>query len=126
MKTVITLLSLVVATAGFAASSSAKAKTYFLAGFFDGRKPTPELVQQAAVAVGEKMEGCVQVQDKEEADHVVEILFRQGKYQIFVDALPLEHKGDRFVAQHSLHELTVQADMARDAADGHGRNGAIR
>jgi hypothetical protein len=125
MKTFLCFLGLTLAGVAAPATAS-KAKTYFVAGYFDGRQPTAELVQQAAVAVGEKMDGCVQVQDKEEADHVIEILFRHGSYQVFVDALPLEHKGDRFVMQHSLHELTVQADMARDAADGHGRNGSVR
>lgn len=71
-----------------AAGSSAKTKTYAVLGFFDGAKPAQALVDQAAKEIGTQMTGAVQVDNLEEADHVVQVVFRRGGYKIYVDALP--------------------------------------
>lgn len=57
-----------------------------------------------------------------DAGHTVEILFKRGQYQIFVDALPLERRQPKMVADRYVSEIGLAGEMARDAADGHGRS----
>lgn len=106
-----------------ALAANAKVETYVVTGYFDGAKPSSELVAKAAAAVGQKMAGMAQVQDAADAKHVVEILFKGGQYQIFVDALPLEKRQPKMVADRYVSEISLAAEMARDAADGHGSPG---
>jgi hypothetical protein len=75
---------------GFTASgpTSPQLRTYAVLGFFTGAKPPPDLVEQAAREIGLKMQGAVQTANVEEADQVVQVVFRQGGYRIYVDALP--------------------------------------
>jgi len=102
-----------------ALATVSKPKTYTVAGYFERTAPSPELVNQAAKAVGEKMAGMSQVQDAEVADHTVEILFRRGTFEVYVDALPLERKRLKLEMKQSLYDsFREQPERLRDAADG--------
>jgi hypothetical protein len=102
-----------------ALAADAKPKTYTVAGYFERGTPSAELVNKAAKAVGEKMAGMTQTQNAEDADHTVEILFKNGTYQIFVDALPLEKKRLKLETKQVLYDsFREQPERLRDAADG--------
>jgi hypothetical protein len=126
MKTIRQLLTLVVLGALAACpalAANSKAETYVVTGYFDGAKPSPALLAQAADAIGKQMAGMTQVQDAADATHVVEILFKRGQYQVFVDALPLDRRQSKMVSERYVSEIGLAAEMARDAADGHGSPG---
>jgi len=90
------------------------APTYTVVGYFRDLQPKPELVQKAALAVSEKMAGMAQVQDANEADHAVEILFQRDGFKIYVDALPLERKPAPVIQAHSLQEFALANDRAME------------
>ena len=126
MKTIrhILTLGLLGALAALPAlAATPKVETYVVTGYFDGAKPSAEVLAKAAAAVGQKMTGMTQVQDAADAKHVVEILFKRGQYQIFVDALPLERRQPKMVSDRYVSEISLAGEMARDAADGHGLQG---
>jgi hypothetical protein len=106
-----------------ALAAGTKPETYVVTGYFDGAKPSAEVLAKAAAAVGQKMTGMTQVQDAADAKHVVEILFKRGQYQIFVDALPLERRQPKMVSDRYVSEISLAGERARDAADGHGLQG---
>lgn len=122
MKTIRTFLTLGLlgALAALPAlAADAKAKTYTLVGYYEGAEPAPDLVAKAAQAVGAKMSGMTQVQNPEDADHSVEILFKRGSFQVYVDALPVVQKQLKLRADHMLAETFVhQPDRGADARDG--------
>ena len=124
MKTIRCLLTLgllgaLAALPAFA--TGPKAKTYTVVGYFERATPSPELVSQAARAVGDKMAGMTQVQNAEDADHTVEILFGRGTFQVYVDALPLEKRRLKLEMSQTLHD-TFQVQPERRAEFAEGRN----
>ncbi len=119
------LLGLTAATASAAEATTApKTKTYAVRGFFNGTKPAPALLEKAAVEIGAKMKGAVQVQNPDDADHVVQVLFKRGTYKVYVDALPLDGVKlgdglDRYVTN-----VMLAFEGSRENAEGHGRAGS--
>lgn len=117
------LLGLCAATLTLASppAPAAKAKTYAIVGFFDGLKPSTALLEQASRDIGEKMKGLAQVENPEDADHVVQVLFKRGAYKVYVDALPL----DGIKRYDALDRLRIEgmlaSEAARENAEGHGR-----
>jgi hypothetical protein len=69
-------------------ATAGKAKTYSLAGISTRRVPSAELIAKATRAVEAKMAGMKLIANPEEADHYVEVLFRNDTFEIYVDALP--------------------------------------
>ena len=119
------LLGLTAATAAAAdATTAPKAKTYAVRGFFNGTKPAPALLEKAAIEIGAKMKGAVQVQNPDDADHVVQVLFKRGSYKVYVDALPLNGATSVTFADWlpTLNLLSTEANF--ENATGHGRGGS--
>lgn len=97
-------------------------RTYAVIGFYEGRQPKPELVNQAAVEIGQKMKDRPAVAADAEADQVVQVLFkRDGTYRIFWDALPLNgvKLGEGLDRFRDRAYLAFEAQM--ETATGHGR-----
>jgi hypothetical protein len=116
MKALHTLLAagLLLGVASLAGAKEAKTKSYTLYGFWTQGKPSPELVQQAAKAVEERMAGMTIVGQPEKADHNVEVLFRRDSFEIYVDALPLA--GRRVGAASDLSDRVVPIDYGIESA----------
>lgn len=95
-----TLLRLFLAGCAFAGASAAfaanKAPTFKVVGYYERDQPKSELVAKAASEIGTKMKDFVAVKSEEEADQVVQVLFKQdGTYRIYWDALPLARSENR-------------------------------
>ena len=101
-----------------------KAKTYAVLGFYDGTKPGPALGEKAPKQIGAKMHETIQVKNPEEADHVIQVLFKRGTYKIYVDALPLNGATSVTFADWlpTLNLLSTEANF--ENATGHGRGGS--
>jgi hypothetical protein len=90
MKPIQLLIAASLALTGAAAFAAApKSETYTVIGYYADAKPSPGQFAEATAAVAKKVAGMTQVTQREEADHRVEVLFAKGKFQIYVDALPL-------------------------------------
>jgi hypothetical protein len=70
------------------AFAAGRMETYTVTGYVVGPKPSAELIAKAARAVESRMAGQKQTQCADDADHKVEILFKQGQFKVYVDALP--------------------------------------
>lgn len=119
------LLGLTAANAPAADTTIApKAQTFAVRGFFDGTKPAPTLIEKAAAEIGAKMKGAVQVQNPDDADHIVQVLFKRGTYKVYVDALPIN--GVKLVPFADwlpmLKQLSAEAHF--ENAPGNGRSGS--
>ena len=104
------LFGLSALTMAFAAPPAApKAKTFAIVGFVDGPKPSPALQAQAIREIGAKMQGLTQVQNPEDADHVVQVLFKRGAYKVYVDALPFNPSQSRDAQDKLAAEIAYRA-----------------
>lgn len=117
------LLGLPVFSAAGASPTAAvpKAKSYAIIGFFVGPRPTAPLLEQASRAIAEKMKGMVQVENPEDTDHLVQVLFKRGTYKVYVDALPLDGLKRYDNLGRFQIESMLASEAARENAEGRGR-----
>jgi hypothetical protein len=97
------LTSLLLATGVLLGASSAlaaaaqKSRTYTVVGYYDRTQPKQELLTRAASEIGAKMKESVAVENQEDADQIVQVLFKaDGTYRIYWDALPLAPQRKQF------------------------------
>jgi hypothetical protein len=121
-----TIIRLIVAGSVFLTTclvfGTVKPRTYAVVGYYKGRAPSTELVDQAAKEIGKKMTGAIPQARPEDADQVVQILFeRDGRYKIYWDSLPLERSNIANDLQRYAMDRTLAFEAQMENATGHGR-----
>lgn len=94
-------------------ASASKPKTFAVIVFREGAKPSLELIGKAAEDISGKMKGLREVNNAEEADHIVQVLFKRGQYKIYIDSLPL---GELYSSNDRGLELLRDSSISRDMA----------
>ncbi|MBI3887326.1 MAG: hypothetical protein HY302_16595 [Opitutae bacterium] len=117
------LLGWVGATGALASppATAPEPRTYAVLCFVVGPKPPASLLGQARSEVDAKMAGLVEVPNPEEADHVVQVLFKRGTFRLYVDALPLDGLKPADALGRLQIEGMIASEAARENAEGHGR-----
>jgi hypothetical protein len=73
-----------------ALAAGSKVQTYTVVGYVIGARPSTEVLAKATHEVETKMAGQKQIQCADDADHSVEVIFKNGHYKVYVDALPFQ------------------------------------